>query len=115
MATFDNEKKTEKLLIEKANMLKNRKNRSISLNVIVLSVFGWHLSIPVLIGILLGRFLDKRYPIEHLSWTLNCILLGFAIGIIQANLWLRREGILNNIKQKHREQQKRTQKDKTNE
>lgn len=112
MPIFNEEKKTEKLLIQKAKNLQDRKNRSISFKVVVLSVFGWHLSIPVLIGILLGRFLDKHYPISHFSWTLNFILLGFLIGIIQANMWIRREGILKNNKNKKQEKQKLTKDNK---
>lgn len=113
MPIFDDGKQTEKLLIKKAQNLQNRKNRFVSFNVIVLSAFGWHLSIPVLIGIGLGRFLDKHYSMSHFSWTLNCILLGFLIGIIQATTWLRREGILSNNEQKQQKKVKLT-KDKIN-
>ena len=95
MATFDEEnKKTEKILIRKAHTMSRRKNRVIELNAAVLSVYGWQMAIPMILGVILGRFLDHFAAIDHLSWTFNLILIGAVIGFYNANRWIKKEGIL---------------------
>lgn len=115
MAEFDVEnKKTAQILVNKARALQNRRNRTLILNAALLSVYGWQLSIPVILGIALGHFLDKTFPSSAFSWTFNLIFIGFIIGIVNANRWLHKEGTVQNIKKQYRqrltEQRKRTQK-----
>ena len=94
MSEFDTEnQKIAKLLQKKAHALNNRRNRIFYFNAAILSVYGWQMAIPVLLGIMLGRFLDKHLPSDTFSWTLNLIIIGFAIGIFNANYWIRKEGI----------------------
>lgn len=96
MAEFDAlEKKQERLLIQKADRLRDRPKRVITFNAAVLGVYGWHVSVPVLLGVFLGRFMDNRFPVLHLSWTLNLILIGFLAGIYNANRWLKKEGTVS--------------------
>lgn len=91
---FDDEnKKTAQILKQKAQALGNRKNRTFYFNAAILSVYGWQMAIPVLLGIILGRFLDKHFTSDTFSWTLNLIIIGFAIGVFNANYWVRKEGI----------------------
>lgn len=90
---FDPNNKAEKTLIQKAHKLQNE-NVPLNFRIAVLSAFGWYMSIPVLCGIALGRFLDKQFPVQGLSWTLNCIFIGFAIGIGCVAYWVRKEGLL---------------------
>ncbi len=87
-------KKTENKLIEKTEQLKHRYDNPVTFNVVVLSIYGWHIVLPVLVGIFLGRFIDARWPMPPVSWTLNFILLGFGVGFYNATRWIRREGIL---------------------
>ncbi len=86
--------KTAEILIQKAQMRANRKNRSIFLNAGLLSVYGFQMVVPVLLGIFIGRFLDKHFPTDSFSWTLNFILLGFILGFISAYKWSTREGVV---------------------
>ena len=99
MATFDEEnKKTEKILMKKANKMAGRKDRVIELNAAVLSVYGWQMAIPMVIGVTVGRLLDHFAPIAYLSWTLNLILIGAVIGFYNATRWIKKEGLLENKK-----------------
>ena len=83
---FDDEnKKTAQILKKKAQALGNRKNRTFYFNAAILSVYGWQMAIPVLLGIILGRFLDKHFTNDTFSWTLNLIIIGFAVGVFNAN------------------------------
>ena len=95
MSEFDKEnQKVAKILQKKAHALSNRKNRTFYFNAAILSVYGWQMAIPVLLGIILGRFLDKHFTSDTFSWTLNLIIIGFAVGIFNANYWIRKEGII---------------------
>lgn len=101
MGLFDEEQhKTEQLLIKKAKVLSKRKDRIFYMNAAILSVYGWQMAIPVLLGIILGHFLDKHVPISHFSWILNLIIIGFAIGWINASRWVRKEGVIKKKKTK---------------
>ena len=51
---------------------------------------GWSVSVPTVLGVLLGWWLDHRYP-EGMSWTLNLLVLGLAVGCWNAWHWLSRE------------------------
>lgn len=108
MSDFDvQEKKQADALIKKARLLRTRNQRKISFNAIVLGVYGWHLSIPVLIGIIVGRMLDKYAALPPMSWTLNCILIGFIAGFINANRWTRSAGVYDNLAQTEQEKKQR--------
>lgn len=51
---------------------------------------GWSVALPTVIGIFLGRWLDRHWDFGF-SWTLTCILLGVAIGCLNAWYWIQRE------------------------
>ena len=58
----------------------------------LIGVGGWLFVLPVVAGAYLGNFLDKRVH-QGISWTITCILLGFALGAY--NVWeyyIRRHG-----------------------
>ena len=97
METFDEEnKKAKKILIKKAEKMAGRRERVIELNAAVLSVYGWQMAIPMILGVILGRLLDHFIPMTYLSWTLNFILIGAVIGFYNATRWIKREGIIKN-------------------
>ncbi len=87
-------KKTEHKLIQKTHQMQKRHENPIAFNVVVLSIYGWHIAIPVLLGIFTGQYVDKHWPLPPLSWTLNFILIGFGLGFYNATRWIRREGII---------------------
>jgi len=91
MASIQNNlNKSAQQLLKKAQKRADRSERTFFFNASVLSVYGWQIALPVLAGVLLGKFLDAIYPHPFLSWRLNFIILGFIIGLIDANLWLKK-------------------------
>ena len=51
---------------------------------------GWSVTLPTLLGALLGLWLDKHYPGRH-SWTLTLLIIGLTIGCLNAWHWVARE------------------------
>ena len=75
------------ILAQKAEKLSKRSKRQYIYRITVLTIYGFQVAIPVLIGIFLGQFLDKSLRPIHFSWTLNLILICFIIGFYNANRW----------------------------
>ena len=96
MSSFDKQmEQTARTLIHKVHKLERPEDRSYVYRAALLTVYGWQMSIPVVIGIALGLFLDKSFPLHHISWTLNLILLGFGIGLYNANRWIKKTAMLH--------------------
>lgn len=57
-------------------------------------LIGWSVSVPTLLGIALGVWIDRRYPSPY-AWTLMLMLAGIVLGCLNAWFWLRREGGLD--------------------
>ena len=51
---------------------------------------GWSVAIPTLLGIVLGLWLDERWPGQH-SWTLTLLIIGVALGCLNAWYWIKQE------------------------
>jgi ATP synthase protein I len=51
---------------------------------------GWSVAVPTLLGALLGLKLDEKYPGPH-SWTLTLIVIGLAVGALNAWHWVLKE------------------------
>jgi ATP synthase protein I len=56
----------------------------------MMGLIGWSVTIPTLLGAALGIWLDGRYPGSH-SWTLTLLILGLAIGCLNAWHWVAKE------------------------
>ena len=56
----------------------------------MMGLVGWSVAIPTLLGAALGIWLDKHYPGSH-SWTLMLLIIGLAIGCLNAWHWVARE------------------------
>ncbi|MEZ7893528.1 MAG: AtpZ/AtpI family protein [Candidatus Wallbacteria bacterium] len=67
------------------------KPQSIWFGVGMAGVIGWSVSVPILIGVAAGLWLDNNYPMKH-SWTLSLISLGVFVGCLNAWQWVEREG-----------------------
>ncbi len=50
---------------------------------------GWSVTVPALIGISLGLWIDGRWP-SRFSWTLMLLVLGVALGCLNAWRWIAR-------------------------
>lgn len=56
----------------------------------MMGLIGWSVAIPTLLGAALGIWLDQRYPGGH-AWTLALLVVGLAIGCLNAWHWVARE------------------------
>jgi len=52
---------------------------------------GWAVAVPTVLGILLGLWLDGRWPAEGVSWTLTFLIIGVTLGCLNAWYWIQRE------------------------
>ena len=82
--------RTANQLIKKTDKMRHKENSQAVYRAALLSVYGWQMAIPVLLGIILGILLDKVFPIAHFSWILNLILLGYVIGFYNATQWMKK-------------------------
>lgn len=56
----------------------------------MLGMIGWSISVPALLGLALGLWLDRRWPV-YFSWTLTLLFLGLILGCLNAWFWVNRE------------------------
>ncbi len=52
---------------------------------------GWSVAVPTLIGVVVGVWIDHRWP-SKFSWTLMLLVLGVGAGCLIAWHWIKREG-----------------------
>ena len=52
---------------------------------------GWSVAVPIVAGVALGAWVDRRWPGE-VSWTLTLLLAGAFLGAFNAWYWVQREG-----------------------
>ena len=55
-----------------------------------MGVIGWSVAIPTVLGVLLGHWLDSRYP-GPVSWSLTLLVIGAVLGGMSAWRWLHRQ------------------------
>jgi len=51
---------------------------------------GWSVTVPALIGVALGLWIDEQWP-SRFSWTLMLLVIGVAVGCLNAWWWVQRE------------------------
>jgi len=51
---------------------------------------GWSVAVPSVAGLALGLWLDGRFP-GRVSWTLTFLLIGVALGCLNAWYWVKQE------------------------
>ncbi len=56
----------------------------------MMGLVGWSVAVPTLLGAALGIWLDKHHPGNH-PWTLALLIVGLAIGCLNAWHWVARE------------------------
>jgi ATP synthase protein I len=56
----------------------------------MMGLIGWSVTVPTLLGTMLGIWLDQRHPGAH-SWTLALLVVGLAIGCLNAWHWVAKE------------------------
>lgn len=53
-------------------------------------LIGWSVVVPTVLGIILGRWMDKKLHGTQ-SWTLTFLIVGLVIGCMIAWFWLSKE------------------------
>lgn len=71
---------------ERREKFKREGERSIGQNIAMIGALGWTIVTPTLIGVFIGRWLDRIFA-AGIFWTLGLLVLGLAIGCALA--WKR--------------------------
>lgn len=56
----------------------------------MMGLIGWSVTVPTLLGVALGIWLDRRHPGAH-SWTMALLMAGLTLGCWNAWHWISRE------------------------
>ncbi len=56
----------------------------------MMGLVGWSVVVPTLLGAGLGLWLDEHHPGKH-AWTLALLVVGLAIGCLNAWHWVAKE------------------------
>ncbi|MCF6148296.1 MAG: ATPase F0F1 [Candidatus Kuenenia sp.] len=54
-------------------------------------IIGWSITIPTLLGIAAGIWIDKKWP-SPVSWTLTLLSVGIVVGCLNAWYWMKSAG-----------------------
>lgn len=74
-----------------ARKLKARKpGRGVWFGLGMMGLIGWSVVVPTLLGAALGIWLDTHHPGKH-PWTLALLIVGLAIGCLNAWHWVAKE------------------------
>ena len=71
----------------KENAERDKRN-SIIFGLGMIGMVGWAVTIPTLIGIAIGIWIDKTWPSSH-SWTLILLFAGIILGCLNAWYWVQ--------------------------
>lgn len=69
---------------------RRRKNRGLWYGLGMFGLVGWSVSIPALLFLALGIWIDAHYTSRY-SWTLMLLILGIGIGCLNAWYWVSKE------------------------
>ncbi len=88
----DNDRYTRRVGDTEQRMLKARRKGSFHAlqGLGFFGMVGWAVAMPAALGVLLGVWLDNRYPGPP-SWTLTLFVIGLAAGIYTAWRWVSRQ------------------------
>ena len=87
------EKQFEEQIKEKSRRkieARKQKDRGLWYGVGMFGLVGWSVAMPTLLFLALGIWIDSRYPSQY-SWTLMLLVIGIAIGCINAWYWVSSE------------------------
>ena len=78
--------------VKAARKLKARRNPKpgVWFGLGMMGLIGWSVTVPTLLGAVLGIWLDKHHPGTH-SWTLALLVAGLTIGCLNAWHWVANE------------------------
>lgn len=67
-----------------------REKKSIWFALGMFGMVGWSVAIPTLLSIALGVWIDKHFQSRY-SWTLMLLVVGVALGCLNAWYWINKE------------------------
>lgn len=78
--------------VKAARKLKARRNptQGVWFGLGMVGLIGWSVVVPTLLGTALGIWIDNNHPGSH-SWTLMLLVIGLAIGCLNAWHWVAKE------------------------
>lgn len=76
---------------ERKEEAERRRGQGIWFGLGMMGVVGWSVTIPTLLGLALGIWLDARST-GTISWTITGLGVGIGVGCLIAWLWVEREG-----------------------
>ena len=80
-----------RLLVTKSRRReRSRRSPTIGAWVGTFGLVGWTVTVPTLLGLALGAFLDDRFG-GQLRFTISFLLIGVVAGVATAWYWVRRE------------------------
>ncbi len=77
-----------------ARRLKARRtrNQGVFFGLGMFGLVGWTIAIYTILGIILGSWLDRRWPLDF-SWTLTLLFIGLIAGLLNAWRWIKQESL----------------------
>ncbi len=69
---------------------RRQQDRSVWFGLGMFGLVGWSVAVPTLIGIALGVWIDLKTASRY-SWTLMLLVIGIAVGCLNAWFWISRE------------------------
>ena len=75
---------------ERKMRARREQHRTIWFGLGTFGLVGWSVTIPALIGVALGLWIDGRWP-SRFSWTLMLLFCGVVVGCLNAWRWVCRE------------------------
>jgi len=89
---MSNESFSREIAAKAARKLKARRNSApgVWFGLGMMGLVGWSVVVPTLLGTAFGIWLDNRHP-GQLSWTLTLLVIGLAVGCLNAWHWVSKE------------------------
>lgn len=69
---------------------RKEKDRGFWFGVGMFGLVGWSVTIPTLLFVALGVWIDSQYPSKY-SWTLMLLVVGITVGCLNAWYWVQSE------------------------
>lgn len=71
-------------------LARRRRGQGVWFGLGLFGLVGWSVALPTLVGVALGVWLDRNWP-GRVSWTLTLLLVGLALGSLNAWFWFGKE------------------------
>lgn len=75
---------------ERKRKARRERERGVWFGLGMFGLVGWSVAIPTVLGIAIGVWLDGRVA-DGPSWTITLLIVGVALGCLNAWYWVRRE------------------------